>query len=136
MAIMVTNEIVESPRLLFLGAGASKPLGKMLMGEFVQHLLSGFPNESYSPLLRAICEKNPDLEFLIEQLEEISSKRYLGNVHTRRRGDGELYSIPAAGSELAALASGLLTLIPRVDSLFKDASQERADRSSSRPLLS
>jgi hypothetical protein len=113
---MVTNEIAESRRLLFLGAGASKPLGKMLMGEFVEFLMKQTSNEPYAELIRVICRENKDLEFLIEQLEEISGKRYFGNVHTFRRGDGEVFSFPAMSSEvarLAALADGGLQRVKR-----------------------
>ena len=31
---MLSSHIVATPNILFLGAGASKPYGKMLMGEF------------------------------------------------------------------------------------------------------
>ena len=99
---------------MFLGAGASKPLGKMLMGEFVQELRSRISGERYSELVGAICEKSPDLEFLIEQLEEIASKQYLGDVHTRRRGDGEVFSLPAVSSELAAVAKLASSALQRV----------------------
>jgi len=102
---MIANEIANSPRLLFLGAGASKPLGKMLMGEFVEYLTKQVSNERYADLLRAICREKPDLEFLIEQLEEISTKRYFGDVHTFRRGDGEIFNFPAMSSEIASLAT-------------------------------
>ncbi len=102
---MIANDITESPRLLFLGAGASRPLGKMLMGEFVEHLTRQVSNKRYSDLQLAIRREKPDLEFLIEQLEEISTKRYFGNVHTFRRGDGELFNFPAMSSELATLAT-------------------------------
>jgi hypothetical protein len=83
----MTNEIVESPRILFLGAGASRPFGKMLMGEFVDYLASA-PDNADPDLVRAICRKKPDLEFLIEQLEEISTKAYLGDAPTGQRGEG------------------------------------------------
>ncbi len=113
---MNANEISESPRLLFLGAGASKPLGKMLMGEFVEHLMKQVSNERYADLLLAICREKPDLEFLIEQLDEISTKGYLGNVHKFRRGDGEIFDFPAMSREaatLAALASSALEWVKR-----------------------
>jgi hypothetical protein len=112
---MIANEIVESPRLLFLGAGASKPLGKMLMGEFVEHLTKQVSNERYADLLRAICQEKPDLEFLIEQLEEISTKRYFGNVHTYQRGDGGRSSFQAMSSlaALATLANSALEWVKR-----------------------
>ncbi len=87
---MIANDITESPRLLFLGAGASKPLGKMLMGEFVQHLSLQIHREPYAELVRAISRKDRDLEFLMEQLEEISTKEYLGLVERHLRGMGNL----------------------------------------------
>ena len=111
---MIANEIADSPRLLFLGAGASKPLGKMLMGEFVEYLTKQVSNERFADLLRAICREKPDLEFLIEQLEEISSKRYFGDIHTFRRGDGEIFNFPAMSSEIASLAALANSALERV----------------------
>ena len=70
-----TGNIVGAPRILFLGAGASKPLDKMLMGEFVDSLLK--ENPPAPELLWTICRKEKDLEFLLEQLEELASKDYL-----------------------------------------------------------
>jgi hypothetical protein len=113
---MIPNEITESPRLLFLGAGASKPLGKMLMGEFVEHLRGQIHNKTYANLVTAISRFKPDLEFLMEELEAISTKGYLGNSETLRRGDGEPYTVPAVSPEmgsLAALATGALQLVKR-----------------------
>jgi SIR2-like protein len=46
----------------------------MLMGEFVDHLQQKYSNNG---LLKQICSVQPDLEFLLEQLEEIRSKNYL-----------------------------------------------------------
>lgn len=62
--------------LLFLGAGASRPLGKMLMGEFIDHLLKQ-PPVAQSALFHDIIKKNPDLEFLLEELQDIGEKEYL-----------------------------------------------------------
>jgi hypothetical protein len=67
--------IVGTPRLLFLGAGATQPLGKMLMGTFVKWLMNQSPPEP--DLLGSICKEKPDLEFLLEELEGLTSKNYL-----------------------------------------------------------
>ena len=71
---MRANAIVGTPNILFLGAGASKPYGKLLMGEFIrsfrkkiepfpEHLGSEHPRgirTNSSPLFDAICEKQED----------------------------------------------------------------------------
>lgn len=71
----MTTDLFDAPRLAFLGAGASKQFGKMLMTEFVQSLLKETPPDH--DLLKCICEKTPDLEFLMEELESLKSKEYL-----------------------------------------------------------
>jgi hypothetical protein len=94
--------IIGSPRILFLGAGASRALDKMLMGEFVDSLLQ--ENPPAPELLQAICGKEKDLEFLLAQLEELGSKDYLF---------GQLWdpsSIPG---------SGPMKLQPRWPELFR-----------------
>jgi hypothetical protein len=85
-SVVTTRAIVGSRNLLFLGAGASKPYGKLLMGEFIRSFRrkieggneypSAIPINS-SPLLNAICDKHEDLEFLIEELDALSSRDYL-----------------------------------------------------------
>jgi len=83
-----TNVIVGARKLLFLGAGASRPYGKLLMGEFIRSFRKkleggrGLPRvipATPSPLLDAICAKQEDLEFLIEELDALSSREYLEN---------------------------------------------------------
>jgi hypothetical protein len=79
----MTSKIVGTPYLLFLGAGASQPYGKMLMREFVQVFRTKFkatdknPLSFAPPLLEAICGEKEDLEFLIEELEHLGSRQYL-----------------------------------------------------------
>ena len=74
---MYNQPVVNAPVVLFLGAGASKPFGKMLMGEFVSHLenLPAFAGES---LFREIVNvpDGRDLEHLFEELDEWSRKGY------------------------------------------------------------
>ena len=82
---MAVNPITGTSRIVFLGAGASKPFGKMLMGEFVpwsKRKGNGGPirsilSASRSELLDALCDKNEDLEFLIDELGSLCSKDYL-----------------------------------------------------------
>jgi len=84
---VTASAIVGTPNLLFLGAGASKPYGKLLMGEFIRSFREKMAAPSKGthaiptktlPLLDAICTKNEDLEFLIGELEALTSLRYLG----------------------------------------------------------
>jgi len=75
---VTANAIVGTPNLLFLGAGASKPYGLKLMGEFVQSFRQRYATPvAPATLLEAICGKNEDLEFLIEELDALSTRDYL-----------------------------------------------------------
>jgi len=65
-----------SPLVLFLGAGASAPLGKMLMNEFVA-AMSSKPEFSENELFQEITAKDADLEFLLEELQDLERKDYL-----------------------------------------------------------
>jgi hypothetical protein len=74
---MYNQSIVTAPVALFLGAGASKPFGKMLMGQFIDYLkdrevFEGAP--LFGDIVRA--EEAPDLEYLFEELDEWSRKEY------------------------------------------------------------
>ncbi len=86
----------------------------MLMGEFVDYLMTKANNPAPS-LLNAICKKKPDLEFLIEQLQEISDKGYLAQPQEKMRGDGAMwYTAPAECSDLGVLtvlATSLLSWV-------------------------
>ena len=73
---MKDDSPTSAPNVLFLGAGASRPLGKMLMGEFITHL-QNIPEISGSALFHDIIGKNRDLEFLLEELQDIEQKGYL-----------------------------------------------------------
>lgn len=78
---MYNEAIVTSPVALFLGAGASKPFGKKLMGEFITHLQSSALGQT--PLFQAIVttETGADLEHLFEELDEWSRKeKYRGDM--------------------------------------------------------
>jgi SIR2-like domain len=64
----------KASTVLFLGAGASAPLGKMLMVPFVDHLEK---NLKSNPLFSDIVAKKRDLEFLLEALANINDISYL-----------------------------------------------------------
>lgn len=51
----VSKEIIEAPCVIFLGAGASKVVGLMLMKEFVDNLKSS--NVPERKLFDAICKQ-------------------------------------------------------------------------------
>jgi hypothetical protein len=70
--------INKAKTVLFLGAGASAPLGKMLMIPFVDHLEKNLRKSN--PLFSDIVARKRDLEFLLEALaniNDISFLRYL-----------------------------------------------------------
>jgi hypothetical protein len=85
--------LVTSPIILFLGAGATAPLGKMLMNQFVSHL-SQIPEISMSRLFQDIISKDVDLEFLLEELQDIERKEYLKD---RDSGGSEVRLRPRLG---------------------------------------
>jgi hypothetical protein len=76
-----SETIVGHQRVFFFGAGASRPFGKMLMGEFVDSFKSKFSTPN--TLLEQICKKERDLEFILEQLEEISATAYVYDARSR-----------------------------------------------------
>lgn len=107
---MTTNTITGAPKLLFLGAGASKPYGSMLMGEFVQ----SFRKKAASVLLDAICSKQEDLEFLIAELDALGSRDYLESQTFNPYPDGGAREQRWAGfSQLASEARSLLADLKR-----------------------
>src|SRR5229473_7069125 len=73
---MYNRQITHAPVTLFLGAGASKPFGKMLMAEFITSLYAD-KTFSSSTFFKQIAQENPDLEYLFEQLESWAEKRYV-----------------------------------------------------------
>jgi len=75
---MHSQVILDAPVTLFLGAGASKPLGKLLMAEFIDYV-SQERSFKHDPLFQAIIAKEKDLEFAFEELQDWARKRYMAN---------------------------------------------------------
>jgi len=110
---MHNRQITHAPVTLFLGAGASKPFGKMLMAEFINSLYAD-KTFSASPLFKQIAQENSDLEYLFEQLESWAEKRYV----ERNVGTPSIYGAP---KELVAHARTLLVeLRKKVFHAYKD----------------
>lgn len=102
---------MTAPVALFLGAGASKPFGKMLMGEFVDYLnhQKGYGgNTLFTEIVNT--SEGKDLEHLFQELEEWSSKGY------SRQGDVQVGTRGGSG----------LSLEPLMKSVAKKASELRA----------
>lgn len=73
---MASQSILKARAVLFLGAGATAPLGKKLMREFIKHL-EGVGHIATYALFHDIIAKNADLEFLLEELQDLETKSYL-----------------------------------------------------------
>lgn len=70
--------ITESPIVLFLGAGASVPLGKPVMKDFVAKLTTEITSENEALLLSVlISARGHDLEAIMTDLETFISLEYV-----------------------------------------------------------
>lgn len=67
--------IIGTRGLVFLGAGASQPLGKLMMAEFIDDCKKAGP--PWGNLFESIVAKQKDLEYLLEQLDALASMKYL-----------------------------------------------------------
>lgn len=82
---MSSSKPTAAANVLFLGAGASRPLGKMLMWEFVDHLRND-PDISRSALFDDLISKERDLEYLLEELQEVERLGHLKYLLTDEQG--------------------------------------------------
>ena len=60
VSVMQANAIIGTPNILFLGAGASKPYGKLLMGEFIESVrgkIEGYENVPKIQIVSIHAEK-------------------------------------------------------------------------------
>jgi len=78
---MRNGQILSSRIFLFAGAGASKPFGKWLMDEFIDHLITEIRDASVPPkglhgLLDTIMGyRGKDLENILKELNDLSDKK-------------------------------------------------------------
>ena len=84
---MYNEAIVTSPVALFLGAGASACLDLKPMRAFIKDLRER-KNYKSDWLFEAIIDREPDLEFLFEELEAFSELRHLAAYGKNRRSLG------------------------------------------------
>jgi hypothetical protein len=117
---MYNRDITHAPVTLFLGAGASKPLDKMLMNHFISALY-GDPRFGSDPLFGRIAYRNQDLEFLFEELEDWKNKEYMSANLPSGGSGGSLNIDPAYWSKISAAAAELLGALRRkVFEAYKD----------------
>jgi hypothetical protein len=76
----INTTITESPVILFLGAGASVPLGKPVMNDFVAKLSKTIASENEASLLEVlISARGYDLEAIMTDLETFISLDYVSS---------------------------------------------------------
>jgi hypothetical protein len=103
--VAVSKKIVNAPIVVFLGAGASKPLGLMLMHEFVSSLRN--VQVRHKDLFDEICKQKQDLEYLFQQLEELETKEYLNFTPPSPIALGGLRGDEVTGPDLKRAAQAL-----------------------------
>ena len=74
------TKIINSGVQIFLGAGASKCLGKWLMNEFIDKLFSQLDDEKRKILDTIIEYKGKDLEIVLQEINSLMDKRYLSDL--------------------------------------------------------
>lgn len=76
----LNTTITESPVILFLGAGASVPLGKLVMKDFVAKLPEQITSDNEASLLQVlISARGYDLEAIMTDLETFISLDYVSS---------------------------------------------------------
>ncbi|MFH1700533.1 MAG: SIR2 family protein [Candidatus Zixiibacteriota bacterium] len=84
----INKRIITSPIILFLGAGASVPLGKPTMKEFVTKLEQLIPryNKRSQIFHKIAAFRNKDLEEILGDLEKLHSLQYINSFNIRSLG--------------------------------------------------
>lgn len=77
------TKIINSEVQIFLGAGASKCLGKWLMNEFIDKLLLQLNEDERKILDTIIKYKENDLEIVLQELNSLIDKNYLSDLKKR-----------------------------------------------------
>jgi hypothetical protein len=80
--VLNNRKIVESPIILFLGAGASASLGKPMMAEFVEKVAKVLKNSPESGMLHELQRfRGNDLEAILGELDTIIDLDYADSIH-------------------------------------------------------
>src|SRR5215472_12591678 len=104
---VTVNSHLRSKVILFLGAGASAPLGKKMMNDFVTHL-SLVQDIGKSNLFQAIASRKHDLEFLLQELGELESKAYIDDASRLRHvGTPPLPQFQGIASDASSLIKNI-----------------------------
>lgn len=102
--------IVRSPLNLFLGAGASAPLGKLLMGDFIERIAVEVKDNDLRTMLQYLIKfRGGDLEALLGELETIIGLNYAQSVDGTVHGSSG--SAPYSFSLSVSVARTLLRRI-------------------------
>ena len=117
MQDVYSEAITRAPVALFLGAGASRPLGKLLMGEFID-VLENSAGLKGDPLFTRIVAKDRDLEFLLGELEEWGSKGYYYPKQLLWGSAGPM------GPQATEFDTQLYTLTHRADEIYQTVRRE------------
>jgi hypothetical protein len=81
-SVLNNKTILDSPILLFLGAGASAPLGKPMMSQFVDKVSKLLRNDSQSRMMKHLREfRSDDLEEILGELDTLISLDYATTVN-------------------------------------------------------
>jgi hypothetical protein len=106
----LNTTITQSPIILFLGAGASVPLGKPAMKKFVEKLSNEITFGIEASLLSALISvRGLDLELILEDLETFLNLQYISSFLF----DGDKSRLEVNRSQIASLRSLLRRSIIR-----------------------
>src|SRR5580693_5560298 len=97
----LNDKILNSPISLFLGAGASQPLGKPTMQPFVQSLPNKLDTGYHKLLEYFVAKCGDDLEQLLAELDSILNLRSSDEVYAFYSGSQQNLSKRAAGLRYA-----------------------------------
>jgi len=79
--VLNNSTILDSPILVFLGAGASQPLGKPMMSEFVKNVSKIVGDDSQQNMLKNLQRfRGDDLEAILGELDTIIDLDYASSV--------------------------------------------------------
>lgn len=89
LGVLNNKKILECPIILFLGAGASAPLGKPMMAEFVEKASTAISDGDQQQMLIWLRRfRGDDLEGILGELDTIIELNYATSVQGKRKVEG------------------------------------------------